>query len=520
MSQRPSVILVGLDATEIDLIDRLVADGRMPTMAALRRRGRYGRLQTQPTTFLSMVWPTFYASQSLGHHGWYFNKLWRAEHQRLEYVSPAWLPNRMFWEGLDHSHRVAVLDLPFAGRAPARLNGVYVNGWQCHDDFGRQEFPAGFRAELERRHGKARLSAEVFGEQTAQTLLVQRRAVLESNRQFGDICVDLLRRERWDLFLAVFGAAHRGTHYLWDLSQIDTDGLDQATLATLQGARDETYPSWDAALGRIVAAAPAEARILTFALHGMAANDGWFEYLPRMVEQIHRGGGEAPAPGKGLVYSVKQALPWRLVRQITRRIPHAWNQALVPLWSRKMYDWSRTRYFPLPMDHNGYIRLNVKGREPEGIVDPSEIDAVCAELRAGLMSFKDVETGEPVIEDVVRVDDEVGRAAPRRSALPDLVVLWAGHRSAQSSEGVTSDRCGKIRWPKGASFKSGRSGNHTHHGWFLATGPGVCPGRSSRTYDTIDLLPTAFEWMGAAQPDFFHGRPIAELTGQPVVASA
>jgi predicted AlkP superfamily phosphohydrolase/phosphomutase len=202
MSRRPPVILIGLDATEIDLIDELVAAGRMPTMAALRRRGRHGRLQTQPTTFLSMVWPSFYASQPLGHHGWYFNKLWRAEHQRLEYVSPAWLPNRIFWEGLTPSHRVALLDLPFAARPPKGLNGVYINGWQCHDDFGRQEFPLGFRAELERRHGKARLSAEVFGKQTAQTLLAQRREVLESTQQFGDICVDLLRRERWDLFLA------------------------------------------------------------------------------------------------------------------------------------------------------------------------------------------------------------------------------------------------------------------------------------------------------------------------------
>jgi predicted AlkP superfamily phosphohydrolase/phosphomutase len=139
--------------------------------------------------------------------------------------------------------------------------------------------------------------------------------------------------------------------------------------------------AWDAAVGRIIAVAPADARVLVFSLHGMAANDGWFEYLQQIVEQVHRGGA-APAPRKGLVYSVKQALPWRLVRQVTRRIPHAWNKALVPLWSAKMYDWSRTRYFALPMDLNGYIRLNVKGREAEGIVDPSEIDAVCAERAA------------------------------------------------------------------------------------------------------------------------------------------
>src|SRR5919106_2679928 len=237
MRDRSSVILIGMDATEIELIDRLVAGGRMPTIAALRQRGRYGRLQTHPPVFLSLVWPTFYTSQPLGHHGWYFNKLWRAEHQRLEYVSPQWLPNRVFWEALHPSHRVAVLDLPFAPRPPVRLNGVYLNGWQCHDDFGAQEYPLGFRGALRRRHGRARLRPEVFGEQTAQTLLAQRREVLETNAQFAGICVDLLERERWDLFLAVFGATHRGTHYVWDLSQIDTEDLDETTRSTLRGAR-------------------------------------------------------------------------------------------------------------------------------------------------------------------------------------------------------------------------------------------------------------------------------------------
>ena len=172
------------------------------------------------------------------------------------------------------------------------------------------------------------------------------------------------------------------------------------------------------------------------------------------------------------------------------------------------------------MDHNGYIRLNVKGREREGTVEPSEIDTLCAELRDALMSFHDIESGAPVVEDVVRIDDVLGAEVPRRAVLPDLVVLWTRPASAQQSSGVTSRRFGEIRWPKGARFRSGRSGNHTHHGWFVATGPGLEAGRSAGTYDTIDLLPTAFEWLGAAQPDFFHGRPIAELTGRSVEVKA
>ena len=62
------------------------------------------------------------------------------------------------------------------------------------------------------------------------------------------------------------------------------------------------------------------------------------------------------------------------MRQVTRRIPTAWNQALLPLWSRRMHDWPNTKYFALPMDYNGYVRLNLKGREQQGCVDPGDAD--------------------------------------------------------------------------------------------------------------------------------------------------
>lgn len=519
MNDRSPIVLLGFDALEIELIDRLAAAGRMPNLARLRERGRHGRLQTQPPHFLSLVWSTFFCSARLGEHAWYFNKLWNPDEQRIEYVHPSWLPLRPFWRSLDDSYRVAVLDLPFVAYLPTGPNVTLLNGWQCHDDFGRMEVPPGLWRDLVSRHGKPRMTPEVFGPQTASTLLGQRREVLEADRQFADICIDLLRGERFDLFVAVFGSAHRGTHYLWDLSQIDTAGVDEETLATLRGARDECYESADRQLGRILEAAPPDARIVTFALHGMGPNDGWYERLPTILERIHSGGRAAPPPKKGLAYRLKKALPWTLVRQVTRRIPHAWNKALVPLWSRRMYDWTKTRYFSLPMDYNGYIRLNVKGREKEGCVEPGDVDRVIAELEGALRSFRDIETGRPVIRGIIEVDDLIGADAPRRRFLPDLVLLWDPPHPTSESSGVVSETYGEVRWPKGQRLESGRSGNHTPHGWFAAAGPGIAPGPSDRTYDTADVIPTVFEWLGAPRPNHFAGEPIPELLVDPAIAS-
>ena len=78
---------------------------------------------------------------------------------------------------------------------------------------------------------------------------------------------------------------------------------------------------------------------------------------------------------------------------------------------------------------------------------------------------------------------------------------------------MVSDRFGEIRWPEGRKLASGRSGNHTPRGWFVATGPGIQPGPSARTYDTADLMPTVFRGLGASPPPHFAGRPIEELLG-------
>lgn len=512
MRDTPPVVLIGLDAAEIDVVDRLVADGRMPNLARLRQQGRWGRLQSEPPHFLSLVWSTFFCGTRLGEQGWYFNKIWNPDRQRLQYVDPAWLPVQPFWLSLDPSYRLAILDLPYATGLPTRPNMTTLNGWQCHDDFGHNALPPELWAQLSARHGKPSMAAEVFGPQNVATLLAQRQEVLEGNRQFADICRDLLTRDRFDLFLAVFGLVHRGSHYLWDLSQIEREDGDRATRALLEESLDDSYASADEALGRVLDAAPPQARIVVFALHGMGPNDGWYEFLPRILERIHRGGGGAP-DRPGLLFRLRQALPWTLARQVTRRIPTAWNKALVSLWSRRMHDWPNTRYFALPMDYNGYVRLNLKGRELQGCVDPEDADRVIAEVDAALRSFRDIATGKPVIRGTIKVDQLISPTAPRRRYLPDLVVLWDPPGPAWASAGVISDQFGEIRWPQGRKLASGRSGNHTPHGWFVAQGPGIAPGPSARTHDTADLMPTVFQWLGAPRPAHFAGRPIEELLG-------
>jgi predicted AlkP superfamily phosphohydrolase/phosphomutase len=65
-------------------------------------------------------------------------------------------------------------------------------------------------------------------------------------------------------------------------------------------------------------------------------------------------------------------------------------------------DWSGTRAYCVGL---GFIYLNLKGREPQGIVEPSEADAVLAQLKADLLAYEDDKTGLKICKEAYVVKE-------------------------------------------------------------------------------------------------------------------
>jgi predicted AlkP superfamily phosphohydrolase/phosphomutase len=182
-----------------------------------------------------------------------------------------------------------------------------------------------------------------------------------------------------------------------------------------------------------------------------------------------------------------------------------------------MFDWKQTRFFDQPADVCGHVRINLRGREPAGIVrQGAEFDALCEELAEELSSLEDIETGKPIVAAVDRIDHVVAPDAPYRRFLPDLAVHWAG-RPLGSSIGVRSRRGGELVWERGQKLGSGRSGNHRLEGWLLTAGAGIAPGAAPAA-STLDLVPAIFHVLGASPPPEIASRPFEPLLGEPAGA--
>ena len=513
----PPVLAIGIDAAEILLIERMTAAGRLPNIARLRAEGARATLTHRHGGLQSSVWPSFITGGLVTSHGCYFPKAWRAQKMRVEFIDGSWPPVRPFWsEPGSRPLRTALIDVPYLTEPGPGHDGVFLSGWQCHDVMPRRSRPAGLLGELEQRFGAPALSDEHYGAQTLDSLERTHRDSVAAAGQIAGICAHLLERDRYDLFVVVLGSAHRAGHYLWDLSQIDADAVAPDRRARLEAALEETYVACDEAVGRIVAAAPEDARVVLFALHGMGPNLAWYEKLQPLIELAT---GAPPAAGarRGLLGVADALLASAPVKAVTARIPRRAQRLLTPLWTKRMRDWSTTRTFTVPSDLNGYIRVNQVGREPLGIVPPNEVRPLLEKLAAGFLELRDIDTGQPICQGATLVDDIAGPDAPMRDALPDLVLQWAD-LPLRDSRGVRNRQGQERRWPAVTRYGSGRAGNHRPDGWLVVSGAGMPRGGSLGAVHAIDLVPTLCRWLEIPPPAPLDGRPVDALVAEPVPA--
>jgi predicted AlkP superfamily phosphohydrolase/phosphomutase len=507
-----------LDAASVRLIDRLLAEGRLPALAELRRRGEWLKLSSPATHFSASAFQTLYHGTHLSEHGLYFPFQWSPADQRLRYIHtfPGADP---VWERLARAGRRSLVVDPYECRVPKSMAGVFVSGWQFRNrtSLFRWSAPPEAHRLLARRFGRPPLVEEIFGQPSPSLLLRLRRHLVESSGRTADAVVDLLGRERFELLWAVFPNVHLGGHQLWDplrlLRRASRDGgdrLDPAAARRLEDGLEEVYVATDAALGRIVSALPEGADVIVVSSAGMDVEATRLDLLPRMLEAVLSG---RPSPGSqrrgaGAIWRFRAAIPVSLRAKLARPLPDRLFREITARAELRGVDWSRTRAFALPTDKHGYVRLNLRGRERHGVVDPAEAGALMDEIAAGLHSFRDAD-GSPSVARVDRVA-EVMDSGPGVARLPDLLVHW-NDRPTIELEGVSSPRFGDVRRSGGGT---GRSGAHTPDAWALLAPGASRPRASGRQPHLVDIAATACSLLDADAAGL-PGEPLLEARSSP-----
>lgn len=516
------VLAIGLDAAEATLIERWAASGDLPTFRRLIDTGAVCRMDNPLETLPGAIWPELNSGASCGRRPLYYHpaQLHSGE-TRPRPVSPDDLdPGDDYWARASAAgRRVAAIDLPQTVPAPD-LNGVQLFEWGLHDrNFAISSQPPALLDEILDRYGDHPIpGCDVHGE-TAAGYRRLRDGLLTGVGRKTELLLDLLGREHWDLFTCAFGETHCVGHQFWHFlaaaaagEQVPEDFAD--AIATVYGRIDE-------GIGRLLAAAGPDAVALIYTSHGMGPYIGGYQLLPEVLIRLGMG---AIDPARPVIahrvrrwHALAARLPaaWRpVIRRLgrtpaLRRIKTVAGIELDPLSSPKV------RAVALKNNRCGAIRLNLRGREPFGGVEPgAEAAALIDELRRELAALRDPGTGHPIVDHTVTADEAFG--PDHHVDVPDLMVVF--RTDLGRIEACQSERVGTVRTPL-YHPNIPRTGDHTVESRLWAVGPRIPAGRRLPDANVLDLAPTILRLLDVPLGERLDGRPIAAVAPAPLTVS-
>lgn len=551
-TMRKTVVAIALDSADPAVLENWMDRGYLKNLNQLRQQGIYGRLTnsvehcgtTVETSSTERLWVMFLTGCLPNKTGfWQVEKYDRETYTATQDTVKGTYDFKKYspFYALGEDYKIAVFDMPFT-KLFNQVNGVQILGWGGHAPHTpSHSLPAELLPDLINKYGKNPLLHKDYGHWWDRAYLQRINAGIKTSvARRAAICRDLLQQKKWDLFLTVFAESHTAGHDFWHLSQSDHPLYhSQKKEGENKDLMLEAFEDIDRAVGEILAKVPEDAYVLVFSLHGMGGNATDVLSMMFIGEVLYRfnfPGKAAIAPGKLGVVPPAIATPrrktwvgevWQLkhdsnpIKRLLRRwLPSKFDKFLdaqypfdlvspyklkeqsdslywEPLnWYKPL--WSQMRAFAIPSFSDGHVRINLKGREPNGIVVPSEYDALCDELTEKLYRLKDGRTGKPVVKKVLRTRYSASDSRPN---LPDadLIVLW----EEQPTDVVDSPDFGRI-----GPIAYYRSGGHRPQGFLMAKGEGIAPGSSLNEAESIDLAPTILELMGAKIPKFFDGKSL------------
>ncbi len=497
------IVIVGLELGDGPRVHEWAQAGLLPAIKELADRGCWRWLETTAEQLHISAWPSLYTGAPPGEHGVYYTHQPAPGLQGYQRFHPGLYGRPTFWKVLDEAgRRCTVFDPPYS-HPEEGFGGTFVYDWGSWAHYLEGgSVPQDALPRLRKECGEYPLGIEAhdLGLKALEPRDVGRRLVAAVDAKTSATCW-LMKQQPWNLVFTVYGETHVAGHYCWP------DGML------------EVYQALDRGIARIREAAGDDALFMVVSGDAVGANHAGWHLLPDVMEklgyfmssqaaaQAGAAAGAAPAKRKGFdpVKALRDLLPKEFRKSLARMLPTHLRDKLAQRVDMADVEWSRTRAYCLPTDLEGCIRVNLKGREPLGIVEPgAEYEALLDDIERELCQLRDAATGEPIVREVIRVD----RAFPghRRAYLPDLLVSW---RAARPIEAVTSPRVGTLSKPS----PDPRPGTHAGPGFALAAGPGVSPGAPVKSGHIMDLAPTVLSRLGVAVPAHVRGRAWPEVAG-------
>ena len=452
---RRRVLVIGLDCAAPELVfQRYRRD--MPNVSALIDRSLYGPLESCIPPITVPAWASMMTGKDPGQLGFYGFRN-RADHSygKLTTVNAQMVREPAVWDLVSRAGgKVVVMGVP-PGYPPRPVNGAAVGCLLTPSVESDYTYPAGLRWEIQDLVGDYMVDVPDFRTEEKDRLLSDIYRMTE--RRFR-LARHLMDTREWDFFMLVEMGTDRIHHGFWHF--MDPDHLRYEP-GRFQWAIRDYYRAVDAEIGTLLSRLDDDTAVLIVSDHGAKRMDGGVCINEWLVQE-------------GLL-RIRSKPPGK-----------------VPLEQCEI-DWPNTVAWASG-GYYGRVFLNVKGREPHGLV--ANYQTALALLKAKIEAIPD-HLGRPM-QTRAYIPQETYTAV--NGVAPDLIVLfgdllWRASGSVGGGELHTFDN---DTGPDDA--------NHARHGICILADGASCGRIEGRRL--MDVAPTLLDILGLPVPADMRGRSI------------
>ncbi|MDY7014313.1 MAG: alkaline phosphatase family protein [Cyanobacteriota bacterium] len=549
MTTQRRLLVIGLDGLEISYAEKLMDEGKLPALDALRKRSATFQLEHGPAQRTGLAWE--HVASGLSPED---GKRWSAvEFNPKTYE--VWQEGARFTPFFESLNvRTVVFDPPYFDlKKTAKVSGIV--GWGAHDPgTALVANPPSLKQELEENFGSYPSKKWIYACpcHSAKRCQQMGEALVEAVEVRGRAAKWLLSKKfpDWELFFVVTGELHSAIEGLWHGVDPQHPLHKHPSAPAAAEALLKIHQAVDRMVAELVEAA-GDVDVVAFAMGGMGSNQSDIQSMILLPELLYRdtfkrsllkvppSWSDAPervpqltaaqnwhvsgadwssrgiANGKqshsfvDTLRKLKRELPLpvrRVVEQMrntgaqqhpaqppsskeSNERPQAPTSAFHlfltwhPAIAYQSY-WPQMPAFGFPSFYDGKVRLNLIGRESQGIVPLSEYEETCSRIEQTIRQCRDARTGEPVVAEVER--PKIQDPLSLDSSDADLTIVWRGMSNA-----FIHPEYGAI-----GPIPFRRTGGHTGpDGVAFVASPDFQPGFQG-VRSSFDVVPTIAELLG------------------------
>lgn len=509
------VLIIGLDGATLDLVEPWAKSGKLPVIEKLMKIGSYSILDSVLPVLSSSAWVSFMTGMNPGKHGFYDFVRRESDSYKLRLLRRDQLTAPTLWQLLNRNNKkIGALNVPMTF-PPEKVNGFIVSGLGTPDyspftyplELGPELLRNGYRVN-KRVHYKPGNEDDFLNE------------VYEITDRLTEAAINLMHQTDWDLFMLVYRDTDEMAHFFWKhmdpkhpLHNSDTENKYRTAIL-------EYYQKLDGIIGQLVSNVPADTNILIISDHGggplnkdVYLNE-WLKQQGYLVTKKDDSGLPGFQTGFAKVGLTRSNISSTLRRLGLSRLEY-WIKSvlgdkieILPRTGRLDFpdaiDWEKTRAYSF--GYHGQIYVNLKNREPEGIVHPGvEYDSLIQELKGKLYNIKDPIDGLPVIDKIFH-KNEVYRG-PFIECAPDLILIMRNFSYITRQGYEFGNKEGQI-FSSPATFESG---SHRMEGLLVASGPNIKKSKAQKDKaELIDIAPTVLHLLDSPIPEEMDGRVLLD----------